>query len=114
MRSYLVALFAIGSLLTTSVHAYELGTHSRLTQNAYEQSVISLDPQLLEDLGVRNTENPFGDRYFDVSLLSIRERGVFDEFELEPGHYGPATFYGRGEREKPRGVGIRPTWQGLL
>ena len=53
--------------------AYELGTHGRLTYQAYKDSVLS-DPQLLSELGIENGTNPFGEVYYDVSGNTVLER----------------------------------------
>jgi hypothetical protein len=53
--------------------AYELGTHGKLTYEAYKLSVL-LDSQFLSDLGIQNGKNPFGETYYDVSSSTIKER----------------------------------------
>ena len=82
-------IFFIG-IIVIKAHAYELGTHARLTQRAYEQSVLGNSQTgllLLKDLGVEPKDNAFGDRYYDIFGANVRERGVTDTFELK---YMPA------------------------
>src|SRR3989344_3790819 len=68
-----------------TAHAYELGTHARMTYKAYEQSVLKKDDKLIKDLGVdlSNPNNPFGTIYYDVSGTEVSER---DASTFEAGH----------------------------
>ncbi len=72
------------SCVHVAASAYELGTHARLTYKAYEQSVLSKDNQLLEDLGIdlSNPNNPFGTQYYDASGSEVRVR-VVSSFEAQ-------------------------------
>jgi Tol biopolymer transport system component len=76
--------------------AYELGTHGRLTHEAYKRSVLS-DSRFLSDLGIQNGRNPFGETYYDVSGSVIRER-VRQQFEQQgmrmPGGVEPLSVEG--------------------
>ena len=70
--------------LSSSVRAYELGTHARLTQKAYERSVLSnaQAPALFSDLGIDHTVvNPFGDIYYDVAGGALGEQRRANRFE---------------------------------
>lgn len=69
-------LSALLVALSAQLHAYELGTHARLTWQAYLQSALTTDAGLLRDLGVDEPDaaNPFGKSYFDVSGGRIEER----------------------------------------
>jgi hypothetical protein len=71
-------------MVSVTGHAYELGTHGRLTYQAYAQSVLS-DAQLTTDLGYDSFDpaNPFGKYYYDVAGNQIKERlaNAFEESE---------------------------------
>lgn len=71
------------AILTTSVaNAYELGTHGRMTQAAFVTSVLATGT-VLESYGIQAGDNPFGEKYYDVFSGTVKERGVFDDFELK-------------------------------
>lgn len=63
-------LVAISTLMCLAVQeptlAYELGTHARLTEQAYLGSVLATDERLLDDLGLDRLDlsEPLGDRYW--------------------------------------------------
>ncbi|MHB1233846.1 MAG: hypothetical protein ACYCZQ_14865, partial [Burkholderiales bacterium] len=67
----LVSIFLL--VASGTVNAYELGTHGRLTYEAYKRSVLS-DVQILSDWGLENGKNPFGEFYYDVSGATVNER----------------------------------------
>src|SRR3990172_11080160 len=69
------------TLCWSSVHAYELATHGRMTYEAFKRSVLNPnpndpnDPQFLKKiLGIEKGGNPFGNIYYDITGDSIRER----------------------------------------
>ena len=74
MKKLLLVLLALFSGF--SVHGYELGTHARLTQQAYLQSVLSTDASLFQELGIDEpgASKPFGENYLDISGGRIEER----------------------------------------
>ena len=68
---------------TGSVFAFELATHGLLTYRAYEESVISTDPLLVESYGIEDMEEVFDKDYMDVSGSSIMLRTAPDVFSRE-------------------------------
>lgn len=76
--------------------AYELGTHGKLTYEAYKRSVLS-DSLFLSDLGIQNGKNPFGETYYDVSDSTVKER-TRQQFEQQekrmPGGTEPLSVEG--------------------
>ncbi len=74
----LTAIFAV-----SVAQAYELGTHARTTQAAYTKSALMTNTTLLNDLGIQVGDNPFGEKYYDISGTTVTERGVVDDFELK-------------------------------
>lgn len=79
---YCILLLAVSVALPAD--AYELGTHGRLTFEAYKRSVVKVDPSLLRDLGVQDINNPFGTTYYDVAGNEVRSRAKHD-FEQSAG-----------------------------
>jgi len=71
-----LTLLVVALLYGIVAHAYELGTHARLTQQAYSRSVLQTDVTLFRDLGVDklDADKPFGESYLDVSGGRIEER----------------------------------------
>jgi len=74
--------------------SYELATHARLTIEAFNQSLLQTDPELLRRLGLPSLKYTLlGDTYFDVkgAVSRPRKTKVFD-FDLKkmPGVEGPA------------------------
>lgn len=74
----------------SSTHAYELATHGRLTYEAFKRSVLNpdlqnpQDPKILENaLGIRISENPFGNIYYDIAESTVKER-TSQLFEQDP------------------------------
>ncbi|MFZ5619387.1 MAG: hypothetical protein ACOY5W_00005, partial [Pseudomonadota bacterium] len=91
MMRPLIAVF-IGMAISYTPLAYELGTHARVTLNAYTESGLgSSQPNklLMRELGIKFSDNPFGDRYYDMTTATIDEYGVSDTFELK--HMPPDT-----------------------
>jgi hypothetical protein len=71
VRYFFCALIGFSSV---STHGYELATHARLTEQAYEQFVLS---QPLTDYGLDLADkDPFGAIYYDVSASSVSERAA--------------------------------------
>ena len=67
-------LLLISFLFSLHASAYELGTHARLTEAAFAQSLLA-DTQFLGDMGIdANSLNTFGEAYYDVSGSQARER----------------------------------------
>ncbi len=59
--------------LPSHISAYEVHTHSRMTQNAFER-ILQEDDQLINRLGLTLMQNNLGTKYYDVSGSSIYER----------------------------------------
>ena len=78
-----VATILLFGFATSAANSYELGTHARMTQAAYARSVLATDQTVFEDFGIQPGANPFGEKYDDVSGTTVKERGVFDDFELK-------------------------------
>ncbi|MCP4766406.1 MAG: hypothetical protein GY875_09045 [Gammaproteobacteria bacterium] len=68
----LVSLLLAG--VVYDVKAYELPVHARITNAAYQKSVL-VDADFLDGLGIENAEDPFGVTYYDynVSEGDVRE-----------------------------------------
>src|SRR5712691_332982 len=72
------------SLLGASqvVNAFELATHSAMTSQAYQRSILSTESTRLKDLGLDSANaNPLGSVYYDVPGGQVRERLANVEFE---------------------------------
>ncbi len=55
-------------------HGYELSTHARLTEQAYDKSDL---PKRMADYGIdEGSDNPFGSIYYDVTVSSVSERAA--------------------------------------
>jgi len=75
----------LAALGFANVYGYELATHGRLTEQAYLQSNLVQDTQLLGSLGLTSGDvNPFGHAFYDVSGSQIKERQTND-FEKTKG-----------------------------
>lgn len=90
MKMAVVFKLFFGSFASIAFYAnaYEVGTHSRLTESAYEKSVLAADALLERSLGVgtfieKNAVNPFGDKYYDISGSQIRTRAASSYVTLE-------------------------------
>lgn len=78
-------LFIMLVCQTISASAYELVTHSRITEQAFLRSNLVVDAQLLPSLGLgTNNSNPFGTKYFDISGSGVQERSA-NTFEQDQG-----------------------------
>jgi len=81
MKKHCFALVILLTFNIVTAYAYELGTHGRLTEQAFLKSNLVQDAQLLLDLGLdSNSNNPFGNIYYDVSGSQVKER-VANDFE---------------------------------
>lgn len=72
----LIALSTIGE-----VYSYELSTHARLSNVAFQRSILR-DPVFMLDIGLDPSDPaPFNDTYFDVSgsIVYERPRSAFEE-----------------------------------
>jgi hypothetical protein len=87
MSKHQLCARAITSLLgiTCTIHAafaYEIGTHARLTYEAYARSVLAA-PGKLSQLGVPDVYLIFGDRYVEFDAVggpsSVRRRYTFED-----------------------------------
>jgi hypothetical protein len=58
---------------TGHVDAFEVGTHAAITQAAFQKSVLA-DSEFLQQLGLTDDANPFGETYLDVSGTNIASR----------------------------------------
>ncbi len=69
-------LVLVSGTIPLFAHAYELGTHARITQHAHQRSVLATDETLLRDLGVTELDpkNPFGAAYYDVFHTRSEQR----------------------------------------
>lgn len=74
------AFLCIALILPSSGNGYELGTHARLTNEAYLRSVLATDAALLPGLDVQAIGNAFGETYYDMSGAIVEER-MKDDFE---------------------------------
>ena len=81
LRYYILLLIAS---VVVPANAYELGTHGRLTFEAYNRSVVKADSSLLGELGVQGISNPFGTTYYDMAGDEVRSRAKHD-FEQSAG-----------------------------
>jgi len=76
MKIYIfVRLIFVACLLNMDVvSAYELATHARITEQSFQRSVLNLEPSLLQDFGIKDTLNAFGESYYDMSGSQLKER----------------------------------------
>ena len=74
MTKHLILLTLVGlTLVSRTSNGYELATHSRITQHAYQQSILS-NPDTLRNLGIAANSSPFGEVYYDITWVRIKER----------------------------------------
>ncbi len=78
MSSSRYCFLLLAASVVAPADAYELGTHGRLTFEAYKRSVIKADSSLLRELGVKDDSNPFGTTYYDVAGDQVRSREKHD------------------------------------
>ena len=68
--------------------AYELGTHARITEQAYTASVLATDPTLVSDLGLSEADPivPFGNTYYEIIGGGVETRSALSFFleSIEP------------------------------
>lgn len=80
MNKYILKLLSIAFIIYAPVcSSYEVGTHARITANAYSQSVLGIDNILLVELGLRELEqahpgNTFGVAYVDMGPAGVNYR----------------------------------------
>lgn len=68
-------LIGIAISLYRPVFAYELATHGRMTNEAFNTSRLATDSQLLNDLGF-SKDTLLGEDYFDISGATIQPRST--------------------------------------
>lgn len=60
-------------MLVSPSYGYELVTHSRITEYAYQRSILS-NSTILRDLGITVNSDPFGSRYYEFAGVRQKER----------------------------------------
>ena len=83
-------LFVLLACHTMVASSYELATHSRITERSYSRSNLVLDVNLLPNLGLEASANPFGTAYFDVLGGDVLERSN-QPFEIDKGRMSNAN-----------------------
>jgi len=74
----LVLVFYLLFSCISSIYAYELGTHARLAEQAYNRSVLATQPVILENLSLSDLDlfNPLGTVYYVISGSSLDSRNA--------------------------------------
>lgn len=73
MKLLKVSIIIYVLFMMQGVIAYEIDTHARITQKAYELSILN-DEDLQTDFGISGV-NDFGKNYFDINDVEIVTRG---------------------------------------
>ena len=83
---------AVLYIISFNATAYELGTHARITDKAYEASVLTTASTLFGDWGLNltNTTAPFGTTYYEILSGSVEVRSALnfvtdEERDIWPG-----------------------------
>lgn len=80
MKRKVLLVCLVAMMSSTPLLGYEIETHGAITQQTYPKTAL-LTSYLLTELGVEASDNPFGDKYYDVSDANVEERAVYDDYE---------------------------------
>ncbi len=75
LRVKSLSLLALGMMCTSNVQSYEIGTHARITLEAFQHSILMTDASILGHLGIPSLQYTLlGSAYYDVFALESKER----------------------------------------